>query len=115
MLISTPMVEAFERHAAATGLGVHSQPVSAGGSTDMGNVSYVVPSIHPMFGITTEDGNHTPGFTDGAGRPEAEDIMLKAAKAMALTALDVVAHPELLAAARREFRERTGREPGTRP
>ncbi|GAB4331798.1 MAG: amidohydrolase [Dehalococcoidia bacterium] len=115
MLISSPLIQAYERHAAAAGLEVHPQPVHAGGSTDMGNVSYVVPSIHPMFGIKTDDGNHTPGFTEGAGQPEAEDVMLKAAKALALTAVSVATDPALLSQARAEFRERTGREPGTRP
>ena len=37
------------------------------GSTDMGNVSYVVPSIHPFFYIGTEAVNHTRGFTVAAG------------------------------------------------
>lgn len=115
MIINSALIEAYERHAAATGLDVYSQPVHAGGSTDMGNVSYVVPSIHPMFGIATEDGNHTPGFTAGAGRPEAEDVMLKAAKAMAHTAVDVATTPPLLEQVRDEFCRRTGREPGTRP
>ena len=39
-------------------------------STDMGNVSHVVPSIHPLYGIPTEDVNHTHPFTDAAGRLE---------------------------------------------
>lgn len=30
-----------------------------GGSTDMGNVTYVVPGIHPTFGIEAANGNHT--------------------------------------------------------
>lgn len=115
MLISTPLIQAYERHAVEAGLQVHSQPLHAGGSTDMGNVSYVVPSIHPMFGIATADSNHTPGFAEGAGRPAAEDVMLKAAMAMARTAFDVATDPELLRSARQEFRERTGRDPGTRP
>ena len=37
------------------------------GSTDMGNVSYEVPSIHPMFYIGTEEFNHTRGFTTASG------------------------------------------------
>ena len=37
------------------------------GSTDMGNVSHVVPSIHPMFDIGTTAANHTRDFTTAAG------------------------------------------------
>ncbi len=36
-------------------------------STDMGNVSYVVPSIHPAFYIGSEAFNHTRSFTETAG------------------------------------------------
>ena len=41
---------------------------SALGSTDMGNVSYVVPSIHPMFNINTKAPNHSREFTADAGK-----------------------------------------------
>jgi len=37
------------------------------GSTDMGDVSHVVPSIHPMFYIGGQEVNHTRGFTAEAG------------------------------------------------
>ena len=37
------------------------------GSTDMGNVSHVVPSIHPMFRIGSEAVNHTKEFTVASG------------------------------------------------
>ena len=37
------------------------------GSTDMGNVSYETPSIHPMFYIGTDAVNHTKDFTTASG------------------------------------------------
>jgi metal-dependent amidase/aminoacylase/carboxypeptidase family protein len=78
-----------------------------GGSTDMGDVSYVVPSIHPMFGIpvTPGAGNHTPGFTACAATPEAHEATIRAAKALSMTALDAFCRPELLDAAKAEFRK----------
>jgi metal-dependent amidase/aminoacylase/carboxypeptidase family protein len=76
-----------------------------GASTDMGNVSYVVPSIHPMFGIPTEAANHTPGFTAAAATPEAHRAMLRASTALALTALDAYLKPGVLEAAKDEFRK----------
>lgn len=39
----------------------------AGGSTDMGNVSYVVPSIHPMYYIGSDAFNHTREFNTATG------------------------------------------------
>ena len=38
------------------------------GSTDMGNVSYVVPGIHPAFYIGTDAHNHTRPFSDASGQ-----------------------------------------------
>jgi len=78
-----------------------------GGSTDMGNVSYAVPAIHPSFGLDSPDaGNHTPGFTAAAATEEAHAETLRAAKALALTALDAYANEAVLADAKREFEER---------
>lgn len=74
-----------------------------GGSTDMGDVSYVVPSIHPMFGIPTEAGNHTAGFTAAAATNEAHLNTLRAAKALAMTALDAYFRPEVMEAVKKEF------------
>ncbi len=78
-------------------------------STDMGNVSYVVPSIHPFFGIPSAAGNHTPGFTEAAATPEAHESALQAATAMAWTALDAFLTPGMVEAATKEFRERVKR------
>lgn len=42
-------------------------------STDMGNVSYVVPAIHPMFYIGSNEFNHTRGFTTATGKVMSEE------------------------------------------
>lgn len=62
----------------------------SGGSTDMGNVSQIIPSIHPWVGIP---GAHVPihshGFAAVADTPEAHQIMFESALAMAWTVLGV--------------------------
>ncbi|KAL5010057.1 hypothetical protein ScPMuIL_012362 [Solemya velum] len=58
-------------------------------STDMGNVSYVVPSIHPCFYIGTDAMNHTRAFTEAGGADKAQSFTIIQGKALALTALDV--------------------------
>ena len=80
----------------------------------MGNVSYTVPSIHPMFGIPVTEGagNHTPGFTACAATEEAHQNTFRASKALALAALDLYANPELLTAAKEEFARTAGRAHG---
>lgn len=58
-------------------------------STDMGNVSLAVPSIHPMIGIEPGTAvNHQPEFTAHCAKPAADKAILDGALAMAWTAVD---------------------------
>ncbi|MEU8887873.1 M20 family metallopeptidase [Streptomyces sp. NPDC048442] len=58
-------------------------------STDMGNVSHVVPSIHPVLDIGSgTSGPHQPEFTAAAATPAAERAMLDGAVGLAWTAAD---------------------------
>jgi amidohydrolase len=62
----------------------------AGGSTDMGNVSEVVPSIHPMIGLLgTQAPPHTTGFAEAAGSPAGDDAAIAGAKGLAVAAATV--------------------------
>lgn len=59
-------------------------------STDMGNVSLAVPSIHPLVAVSDADvGLHTAEFARCALSGEARQAMLDGATAMAMTAVDV--------------------------
>ncbi len=59
-------------------------------STDMGNVSQVVPAIHPYVGIGSLPAlNHQPEFASRCVGGDAEKALLDAATALAWTALDV--------------------------
>ena len=73
------------------------------GSTDMGNVSYAVPSIHPMYRIGSGEGNHTREFTAVANTPEAHSQTLTAAKAMAYTCIDVLTTQGMLEEVKKSF------------
>ncbi|XP_046560563.1 xaa-Arg dipeptidase-like [Haliotis rubra] len=75
------------------------------GSTDMGNVSHVVPSIHPLYYVGV-DGclNHTREFTTASGAPEAQPLTLEISKALAMTAVDVYTSPEMLTDIQTDFR-----------
>ncbi|KAH7983065.1 hypothetical protein HPB52_008964 [Rhipicephalus sanguineus] len=76
-----------------------------GASSDAGNVSHELPTLHPVFLIPASSGNHTRAFAEAANSPDAQPPTLRAAKLLALTALDVLADPALLADVQREFRE----------
>ncbi|XP_014719393.1 xaa-Arg dipeptidase [Equus asinus] len=74
------------------------------GSTDFGNVSFVVPGIHPYFYIGSNALNHTEQYTEAAGSQEAQFYTLRTAKALAMTALDVIFKPELLERIKEDFK-----------
>lgn len=82
------------------------QVPSFSGSTDMGNVSLVVPSIHPGFFIGEPFMIHTRDFQRLAGSPEAQKYTLIAAKAMALTAVELLAKKEVRDQAKTEFEQK---------
>ncbi|KAL2306661.1 hypothetical protein Nmel_004590 [Mimus melanotis] len=75
------------------------------GSTDFGNVTFVVPGIHPYFYIGSDALNHTEQYTEAAGSQTAQFYALRTAKALAMTALDVIFKPGLLEEVRQDFRE----------
>jgi amidohydrolase len=81
------------------------------GSTDMGNVSWRVPAIQPMFKIADHIPNHTREFTAAAATERAFDATFEAAKAMAFTAIDLLTQPALLDKVKREFEESTAAVP----
>lgn len=76
------------------------------GSTDMGNVSHLVPSIHPMIASApTGTAIHTLDFAKASITPQADIAVIDGAKAMAMTAIDFWTSSELQQAIRQEFVE----------
>ncbi|MEK4441736.1 M20 family metallopeptidase [Niallia sp. FSL K6-0077] len=74
------------------------------GSLDMGNVSQVVPSIHPYVKICNEAyACHTHEFREAAMSDQGRDAMILGAKSMALTGLEILTNKELLAEIKAEF------------
>ncbi|HUB81456.1 MAG TPA: M20 family metallopeptidase [Bryobacteraceae bacterium] len=66
------------------------------GSTDMGNVSLAMPSIHPMIGINSLPAvNHQPEFAHHCATPDADQAMADGAVAMAWTCIDMATSPEV--------------------
>jgi amidohydrolase len=75
------------------------------GSTDMANVSWAVPAIHPDLSISdTPVPGHTIDFREAARTPRADRTVLTASTLVAQTALDLLLDPARSAAAWREFR-----------
>jgi len=74
------------------------------GSTDMGNVSQVVPSIHPTIAIAPPQILiHTPEFAAAAASEAGHEGLMDAAKAMAMTVVDILGQPGILDKIKQEF------------
>ncbi|CAG8446234.1 5650_t:CDS:10 [Ambispora gerdemannii] len=80
----------YAKHMNDYGVDFPYDPLSSAGSTDMGNVSYRVPSIHSRISLGTKNGIHTPEFEKDAKTIEAHTRIIRASKCLALTALDVI-------------------------
>ncbi|HEX9091649.1 MAG TPA: M20 family metallopeptidase [Anaerolineales bacterium] len=74
------------------------------GSTDMGDVSHVIPAIHPYLAMAPENvAGHTLEFKGYCLSEAGKSAMLDAAKAMAMTTVDLLTQPDLLSRARDEL------------
>lgn len=85
------------------GLFLDQPPVKVLYGTDLGQVSHVVPSLHPFIGIGGTAPNNTAAFTSLADTDEAYRAMLDGAVALAQTAIDAATDPDLNAHLRRQF------------
>jgi amidohydrolase len=90
---------AFKRNSDALGRPFPDVAAPASGfsaSTDMGNISHAVPSIHPMIGIDSYPAvNHQRSFTEQCVSESADRAIYDGALAMAWTAIDCAADPDL--------------------
>jgi amidohydrolase len=107
MIDNGPMVAAYVKNSARVGRNVV-DPAAVGrrvvGSTDMGNISYLVPSIHPMIKVAPAHLSiHTPEFAEYTASADGDQAVIDGAKAMAMTVADLWLQPDLLARAQAEF------------
>jgi metal-dependent amidase/aminoacylase/carboxypeptidase family protein len=82
-------------------------PAMSFGSSDMGNVSQLVPSIHPFVAIAASTITiHSREFAEAAASDEGIRGLLDGAKAMAMTVADLIAEPANLITVQDEFKGR---------
>ena len=101
------LAQAFTENWESIGVHVHEpRPFERGGSTDMGNVSQIVPAIHAYIKIVGEGvGGHTIEFCQASISPMGHEGLIHAAKGMAMTAIDLLSNSELMARVKKEFDE----------
>lgn len=104
MLTNRTMAETFAQNLRELGIKRISPPQVAMGSVDMGNVSRVVPAIHPYLALGRGmDIPHTRGFSEAALSPAGEEVLLLAIQSLAFTGWDILSNPKLLQKIKREF------------
>jgi len=104
---SWPLAQAYQANAEALGrrfFPFERLPASVAGSTDMGNVSQRVPSIHPMIAAAPPHCTiHHPEFTKWTASEMGDRAALDGAKSLAMTALDFFCDGELRRRVRDDF------------
>ena len=102
-----PMADAFTQNAGLIGrefASPKSMPPGFAGSTDMGNVSHRVPSIHPMMAVAPMGVIiHNAEFARWAASDKGDAAAIDGAKALAMTALDLMYDKTLLATVQADF------------
>ncbi len=102
-----PMAEAYERNATPLGrqfFPLKELPPGYAGSTDMGNVSHRVPSIHPCLGVAPMSVIiHNAEFARHAVSEKGDQAVIDGAKSMAMTVLDLMGDTGLLGRVKADF------------
>ncbi len=102
-----PLADKFQEHAESLGrefIPFEDALKFGAGSTDMGNVSHRIPSIHPMLAVAPPNVViHNPEFTKWAASEKGDAAILDGAKALALTAADYLTSTHLQDNARKAY------------
>ncbi|KQS37408.1 M20 family metallopeptidase [Exiguobacterium sp. Leaf196] len=97
----------FQEEAEALGQIVHLDERPGLGSTDAGNISQVIPTIHPYIKIGSDDlVAHTEAFKEAARSEAGDEALIAGAKILARTALRVLADERTRGAIAQEFHDR---------
>jgi amidohydrolase len=105
LLSNGPLAAAFAANVTTLGRKVQDTDQLGGAwSSDAGNASFIVPIIQPQVEMTEVPvPPHSHQFTAASAMPAAHDCIVTAAKAMAMTAIDLLVSPELREAVWQDF------------
>ncbi len=107
LLTNNTLLDRFADKMRLLGVDISEQsPTEFGGSSDIGNVSQVVPAIHPSIRITEpgeEPAGHSREFARAARSEQARAAMLLGIQALAMCGADLLDNPEFLKEVKQEF------------
>ncbi|MFC1924196.1 M20 family metallopeptidase [Chloroflexota bacterium] len=104
LLNNLALAKLFTQNLESLGRKVRPPDPNRAGSTDMGNVSQAVPSLHPIIAIASPDvSEHTPEFAAASASEAGHQGLVDGTKALALTGVDLLGDRETIAMVREEF------------
>ncbi len=114
LMTNNILMELYAENMRLLGVNVEEQSLSElGGSSDIGNVTQVVPAIHPSLKIT-KDGQeitgHSHEFAQAAKSEHAKLGMIRGIQALAMCGADLLGNPDTLKATKEEFRQNTAKK-----
>jgi amidohydrolase len=110
------LADLVDANMAALGIEVRlPEPKERMGSTDMGNVSQVVPALHPYIDISPGGVGHTAAFAEASRSPAGHEAMIVAAKVLAMTAVDLIAVPGKVAKVHEAFEKQKAEQYMAKP
>jgi amidohydrolase len=106
MVTNQTLSNLFTENLLTTGVKKVNKAKDSYGSLDMGNVSHVVPAIHPYIGLDSPGLiAHTREFADLTITDNSHQVLSRGALALALTGFDLISNKELLEKMKNEFRQ----------
>ncbi|KAJ53091.1 amidohydrolase [Clostridium tetanomorphum] len=106
LLINKEFDKEFEESMKYLGINIKTENVKGIGSTDAGNISQVVPTIHPYIKIgKSELVAHTKEFCDAAVSKEGDNALIIGAKALALTGFNLLTNRQKVEKIKEEFKK----------
>ena len=106
MVTNQTLSNLFTENLLTTGVKKVNKAKDSYGSIDMGNVSHVVPAIHPYIGLDSPGLiAHTREFADLTITDNSHQALSRGALALALTGFDLISNKEVLEKMKNEFRQ----------
>ena len=103
------IVDVLARNMDEIGLPIDHKIIDTGfAATDMGNVSQKIPAIHPIIRLGRICGQHSKEFAEACDGENGYRVAGEMAMSLALTGIELLQNPRLLAEAREELDQRTG-------
>ena len=105
-IVNMPIARLVQANLRKLGIEVEDEPIPVRGSTDFGDVSQLVPAVNTYIQIAPDTvASHSNEMREAAKSPEGDKGLLDAAKAMAMTAVDLLTDPSVLKKAWKDHRQ----------